>query len=75
MILDLFEQVCGARITYNYIRAGGVMLDFPEGWIEKAKKFITHMRACLKEYDDLLTYNPIFMDRTKGIGTISAETA
>ncbi|MGQ0644257.1 MAG: NADH-quinone oxidoreductase subunit D [Elusimicrobiota bacterium] len=75
MILDLFEQVCGARITYNYIRVGGVMLDLPDGWIEKAKKFVVHMRACLKEYDDLLTYNPIFMDRTKGIGKISAETA
>jgi len=75
MILDLFEQACGARITYNYVRIGGVMADFPDGWLEKAKKFVVHMRGCLKEYDDLLTYNPIFLDRTKGIGALSKEKA
>jgi NADH-quinone oxidoreductase subunit D len=75
MILDLLEQVSGARITYNYIRIGGVAEDLPEGWIEKAKKFVDHMRECLKEYDDLLSYNPIFMDRTKGIGILTKERA
>jgi NADH-quinone oxidoreductase subunit D len=75
MILDLFEQLCGARITYNYVRIGGVMADIPEGWIEKAKKFIAHMKECLKEYDDLLTYNPIFLDRTKGVGILPKEKA
>ncbi len=75
MILDLFEQLCGARITYNYVRIGGVSNDVPEGWIEKAKKFVAHMKTCLKEYDDLLSYNPIFMDRTKGIGVLSKDKA
>jgi NADH-quinone oxidoreductase subunit D len=75
MILDLFEQLCGARITYNYVRIGGVSNDVPEGWIEKAKKFVQHMKSCLKEYDNLLSYNPIFMDRTKGIGVLSKEKA
>jgi NADH-quinone oxidoreductase subunit D len=75
MILDLFEQVCGARITYNYVRIGGVMADLPEGWVEKAKKFVAHMKECLKEYDDLLSYNPIFMDRTQGIGILAKEKA
>lgn len=75
MILDLFEQLCGARITYNYVRIGGVSNDVPEGWIEKAKKFVAHMKECLKEYDDLLSYNPIFMDRTKGIGVLTQEKA
>jgi len=75
MILDLFEQLCGARITYNYVRIGGVSNDVPEGWIEKAKKFVQHMKGCLKEYDNLLSYNPIFMDRTKGIGVLSKEKA
>jgi NADH-quinone oxidoreductase subunit D len=75
MVLDLFEQVCGARITYNYIRIGGVMADLPEGWADRVRKFVVHMRACLKEYDDLLTYNPIFLDRTRGIGVLSKEKA
>lgn len=75
MILDLFEQVCGARITYNYVRIGGVMADLPDGWADKAKKFMAHMRGCLKEYDDLLSYNPIFMDRTKGIGVLPKDKA
>jgi NADH-quinone oxidoreductase subunit D len=73
--LDLFEQLCGARITYNYVRIGGVSNDLPEGWVPKAKKFVAHMRECLKEYDDLLSYNPIFMDRTKGVGILTAEKA
>jgi NADH-quinone oxidoreductase subunit D len=75
MILDLFEQVCGARITYNYVRIGGVMADLPDGWTDRARKFVGHMRACLKEYDDLLTYNPIFMDRTRNVGKLSKELA
>lgn len=75
MILDLFEQVCGARITYNYVRIGGVSNDLPEGWIEKAKKFVAHMKTCLPEYDNLLSYNPIFLDRTKGIGVLTKEKA
>jgi NADH-quinone oxidoreductase subunit D len=75
MILDLFEQLCGARITYNYVRIGGVSNDVPDGWVDKAKKFVSHMKNCLKEYDDLLSYNPIFMDRTKGIGVLKKEMA
>lgn len=75
MILDLFEQLCGARITYNYVRIGGVSNDVPEGWVDQAKKFVEHMKGCLKEYDDLLSYNPIFMDRTKGVGVLSREKA
>lgn len=75
MILDLFEQLCGARITYNYVRIGGVSNDVPEGWIDKAKKFVQHMKGCLKEYDNLLSYNPIFMDRTKGIGVLAKAKA
>lgn len=75
MILQLFEELCGARITYNYVRVGGVMLDLPAGWAEKANKFIGHMRSCLKDYDSLLTDNPIFQDRTIGVGKISAADA
>jgi NADH-quinone oxidoreductase subunit D len=75
LILDLFESVCGARLTYNYFRIGGVSADLPEGFAEKAMDFIKVMRRRLKEYDDLLTENVIFKDRTKNIGIISKEEA
>lgn len=74
-ILDLFEELCGARITYNYIRVGGVMVDVPEGWIGRVKAFVERMKPRLKDYDGLLSYNPIFVDRTSGVGKISAQRA
>ncbi len=74
-ILDLFEEICGARITYNFIRVGGVMLDAPEGWIERVKAFVDRMAPRLVEYDKLLTLNPIFIDRNLGIGRLPAEKA
>jgi NADH-quinone oxidoreductase subunit D len=75
MILDLFEMLCGARLTYNYIRLGGVMVDAGPDWIAKAKEFIEYFKPKLDEYDNLLTYNPIFMARTEGVGLISPEEA
>ena len=74
-ILDLFEEICGARITYNFIRVGGVMLDEPEGWIGRVKAFVERMKPRLKEYDNLLSFNPIFMDRTVGVGILSKVKA
>src|SRR5258708_5067979 len=74
-ILDLFEELCGARLTYNYIRIGGVMADTPDGWEKKVRDFVKEMWGRIDEYDTLLTYNPIFMDRTKNIGTMTAEMA
>jgi NADH-quinone oxidoreductase subunit D len=74
-ILDLFEEICGARLTYNYIRIGGVMADAPDGWEKKVRDFAKDMYKRIDEYDTLLTYNPIFMDRTKNIGKMSPEMA
>ena len=74
-ILDLFEKVCGARLTYSYMRIGGVAEDLPAGFVEECTDFLKYFRVKLDEYDDLLTYNPIFMDRTQGIGVMSAEQA
>jgi NADH-quinone oxidoreductase subunit D len=74
-ILDLFEEICGARITYNFVRVGGVMLDAPDGWIGRVKAFVERMKPRLEDYDKLLSYNPIFMDRTIGVGKISAQKA
>ncbi|MBI2194160.1 MAG: NADH-quinone oxidoreductase subunit D [Planctomycetes bacterium] len=75
LVLDLFEKVCGARMTHSYMRIGGVAEDLPSGFIEQCLEFIPYFRARLAEYDELLTYNPIFMDRTKGVGRLSPERA
>ena len=74
-ILDLFEMVCGARLTYNYFRPGGVSRDLPAGFYEKTKAYIKKQREKLPEYDDLLSSNQIFIARTRNIGIISAEDA
>ena len=74
-ILDLFEELCGARLTYNYIRIGGVMADIPEGWDDRVRQFVKEMWRHVDEYDALLTYNPVFLDRTKNIGLIKPESA
>jgi len=75
IIIDLFNELCGARLTYNYMRVGGVKWDAPPGWIDKVRDFIPYMRKRLKEYDKLVSGNEIFLARIKGIGTYDAETA
>ncbi len=75
MILDLFEMLCGARLTYNYIRLGGVMTDVSPDWIKRTNEFVEYFKPRLDEYDTLLTYNPIFMARTQGVGIVSPEEA
>jgi NADH-quinone oxidoreductase subunit D len=75
LILDLFEEYCGARLTYNSMRVGGLPLDIPPGWDKKVLAFCDIMATKLPEYEDLLTHNRIWLERTKGIGVISAEEA
>jgi NADH-quinone oxidoreductase subunit D len=75
IIIDLFNELCGARLTYNYMRVGGVKWDAPEGWIEKVRKFVPHMRQRMEEYGNLVTGNEIFLARIKGIGKYDAATA
>ncbi|MBI5631577.1 MAG: NADH-quinone oxidoreductase subunit D [Elusimicrobia bacterium] len=75
MVLDLFEMCCGARLTYNYIRLGGVMADVSEEWTAKTKEFLGYFKPRLDEYDTLLSFNPIFLARTKEVGKISPQEA
>ena len=75
MILDIFELTCGARLTYNYYRLGGVSADIPEGFVQKVKDFIRYFRPKLADYHRLITNNAIFLIRTKGIGVMSKEKA
>jgi NADH-quinone oxidoreductase subunit D len=75
MVLDLFEMLCGARLTYNYIRLGGVMVDAPTEWQGRLKEFLEYFKPRLDEYDTLLSFNPIFMARTKDVGCLTAAEA
>lgn len=75
MILNLLNELSGARLTFNYMRVGGVKWDAPEGWVEKVQEFIPYMREQLKGYHDLATGNEIFQSRMKGIGTYTKEDA
>lgn len=74
-ILDLFEMVCGARLTANYIRIGGVAADIPEEFIPKLKELLKELPERLNMLDELLTGNEIFLARTKNIGVVSQEEA
>lgn len=75
MILDLFEEVCGARLTYSYITIGGVHDDLPEGWADRCKQFLDYFEPRILEYHALLTTNHIFVQRTAGIGVLTKEMA
>jgi NADH-quinone oxidoreductase subunit D len=75
MILDLFEEVCGARLTYSYITIGGVHDDLPPGWVERCQKFLDYLKPRVEEYHTLLTRNHIFVKRTANIGNLSKEMA
>jgi NADH-quinone oxidoreductase subunit D len=75
MILDLFEEVCGARLTYSYITIGGAHDDFPEGWAGRCQRFLDYLKPRVEEYHTLLTRNHIFVKRTAGIGILPKDLA
>ncbi|MEK4201774.1 NADH-quinone oxidoreductase subunit D [Cytobacillus sp. FSL K6-0265] len=75
MIINLLNEISGGRLTFNYMRVGGVKWDAPDGWIEKVKAFIPYMREQLAGYGDLVTGNEIFLNRVKGIGQYTKEEA
>lgn len=68
MIINLLNELCGARLTFNYMRVGGVKWDAPDGWIEKVEEFVPYMREQLAGYHDLVSGNEIFLNRVKGVG-------
>ena len=74
-IYDMYEQVCGARLTTNMGRIGGFERDFTPKFHELVRDFLKTFPARFKEFGDLLERNRIFMDRTIGAGSISAERA
>jgi len=73
-ILDMFELLCGARLTYNYIRIGGVSADLPRNFIsDRVRPFLDYFPARLDEVNNLLTGNEVFRQRTIGVGVWSQE--
>ncbi|HOC17817.1 MAG TPA: NADH-quinone oxidoreductase subunit D [Vicinamibacterales bacterium] len=75
LILDLFEEYCGARLTYNSMRIGGLPQDVPSGWLPKVLRFCDVQEEKLAEYETLLTHNRIWLQRTRGIGAITGQAA
>ena len=74
-ILDLFEQLSGARLLYNYIWPGGLAHDLPPGFVDKTIEFLDYFEPQIKEYNDLLTGNKIFIERTADVGVMPKEVA
>src|SRR5579864_1183286 len=72
-ILRIFEMFSGQRMMTSYFRVGGLALDHPRGWYERVRKFIDVFPSRVDEYEELLTHNPIWVNRTKGVGFISLE--
>ena len=74
-ILNLFEEACGARLTYSYLTPGGATADLPVGWTDKCRQFLNQFKEVIPELHTLLTTNSIFVSRTAGIGVMSAKMA
>ena len=74
-VLSFFEKTTGLRMNHNYIRVGGVAADLPDGWEDDVERLVEMLPARIDEYDELLTGQPIFRDRTEGIGVISQADA
>ncbi|MBA5629271.1 NADH-quinone oxidoreductase subunit D [Moheibacter lacus] len=75
LIYEIYEEICGSRLTTNIGRIGGFERDFTETAWEKIHKFLDEYPKVLKEFEDLFNRNRIFMERTQGVGGISAERA
>jgi NADH-quinone oxidoreductase subunit D len=74
-ILDLFELVTGARMHTRYFQTGGLAEDIPEGFDDECRRFADVMQARVDEYEDILSQQAIWLERTKGIGLLSPEDA
>jgi NADH-quinone oxidoreductase subunit D len=75
VVLDLFELVTGARMHTRYFQAGGLAEDIPRGFFPECRKFVEWMPTAIDQYETLLTNQKIWLERTKGIGLLSAEDA
>jgi NADH-quinone oxidoreductase subunit D len=74
-ILDLYEMACGARMHTRYFQAGGLAEDIPRGFFPETRKFVDWMPKAIDDYERLVDQNEIWLERTKGVGLLSAEDA
>ena len=74
-INDLLEELCGARLTFNYMRIGGVAWDLPAGYAEKVMAFLDQFEPLIDEYNDLISYNKIYVQRLANVGVVSKREA
>lgn len=74
-INDFIEELCGARLTFNYHRIGGVSFDMPKGWADKVKRWLDNFEPIMVEFDRLITLNDIFVKRLGNVAVISAAEA
>src|SRR5690242_5865628 len=74
-VLAIYDQVCGARMTASYFRVGGLAMDIPDGFLDRCQKFADEMAAHVDEYESLLTKNPIWLARLKGVAPLAARDA
>jgi len=74
-VLDLFEDVCGARLTYSYVTIGGVHDDLPAGWVARCRRFLAYFTPNVADYHAMLTRNQIFVKRTAAVGVLSRDRA
>ena len=74
-VLDLFEALCGARLLYNYIWPGGVSHDLSPKFIQRTQEFLEYFETQIFEYNELLTGNKIFIERTADVGVMPADVA
>jgi NADH-quinone oxidoreductase subunit D len=75
LLWDRLAELCGARLTSNYVRIGGVARDLPDGWIEKTRRSLARAAELREEIGGLLVRNRIFMDRTRGTGVVTRAQA
>ncbi len=75
MLLDIFEKLCGARMTHSYLRVGGVRYDFNKVCREACEELLRVLPGRVDEYESILTGNRIWLDRNRGVGYISPELA
>ena len=75
MVLAFFEKTTGLRMNHNFIRPGGTAADLPDGWEDDVEVICETVLRRLETYDELLTGQPIFRERTEGVGAITAEEA
>lgn len=74
-ILELFEMTCGARLLYNYMWVGGLSHDITPNFVDKTRDFVKYFRPKIKELNDLLSYNKIFIERTANVGILPPDVA